>query len=72
VPSPEQLKSFLQGPVVTGSAGIIGGGGVSWSPWATNGGDAFTSDNFSYEAGAYTPQIGVSGTYGILIFEKNP
>ena len=70
VQSQDQVKSYLKGPVVTGSAEIIGGGGVLRSPWATQGeGDAFTSRNFSYEAGAYTPQIGVSGTFGFLLIE---
>ena len=43
---------------------------MTWSPWAMSSGDAFASDHFSYEAGVYTPQIGVTGTWGILLIDK--
>ena len=70
VPTEQEMEEFLQGPAVTFSGGAGGGGGVTWSPWAMSSGDAFASDHFSYEAGLYTPQIGVTGTWGFLLIDN--
>ncbi len=69
-PTEQQMEEFLQGPAVTVSGGIGGGGGVTWSPWAMSSGDAFASDHFSYEGGIYTPQIGVTGTWRFLLIDN--
>jgi len=63
-PPEDQMEEFLQGPAITASGGILGGGGVTYSPWAKSSGDAFAPDRFSYEIGAYSPQIGVTATWG--------
>jgi hypothetical protein len=69
IPSESQIEDFLQGPAITLSGGVIGGGGINWSPWAISSGDAFASDRFSHEIGAYTPQIGVTAAWGFKIID---
>jgi RHS repeat-associated protein len=54
MPSREQTDDFFEGVSMNVTGGIIGGGGVTWSPGSriTNG--------FGYEAGFVWPQIGIS------------
>jgi hypothetical protein len=62
-PSETQVKGLVTELVLNFSVGVAGGGGVTWNP---QGGAA---DNFALEGGVYSPQIGVSATWGFLIYD---
>lgn len=57
--SPATLENFLSGTYANGSAGLVGGGGATWT---LNG-----SNMFSIEYGASTPQAGVSVGYIMIL-----
>jgi hypothetical protein len=64
VPDPVNIQSFLTGWAVNGGAGVVGGGGVTWSPGANQ---TFVSD-VAFEGGAYLPpSLGISAVYSWLL-----
>ena len=57
------MISFLSGLAINGGAGFIGGGSVTWSPFAGK----YVS-HFGFEAGGHIPaDAGIAVLYGIFL-----
>jgi hypothetical protein len=52
-PDPRTTSSFIEGLSMNASIGVVGGGGITFSPLANG-------SVLAYESGAFTPQAGVS------------
>ena len=74
IPDPIGTESFLTGPSINISGGAVGGHGLTISPATLDhvSGMDFIRKNalvapYSIETGLYSPQIGISGSFGIKL-----